>query len=123
MQQDVLDARVHLGRRRRALAEPADVLAKRGAHARRAPPLARCPVEHRPHHLAREPQPIEPFPLVVVDARGQEILLPDPHRKIFALQPLEGREDSRWSDEAVIGVQVVTPEEKRRELLGRRDGP
>ena len=109
MQQDVLDARVHLGRRRRALAEPADVLAKRGAHARRAPPLARSPVEHRPHHLAREPQTIEPFTLVALDARGQEILLPDAHREVFALQQLEGGEHARRSDETVIGMKVVTP--------------
>ena len=121
MQQDVLDPRIQLGRRRRALTEPPDVLAKRGPHAGRAPALARSPVEHRPHPLTREPETLEPFALVAVDARGQEILLPDSHRQVFALQELERREHAGRPDETVIGMQVVTPDEERRELLGRCD--
>src|SRR5216117_2927698 len=50
-------------------------LSEGGAHSRRATRLARGAVEHRPDHLARQPQTIEPLPLVVLHAGGQEVLL------------------------------------------------
>ena len=121
MQEDVLDARVQLGRRAAVLAEPPDVLAQGRAHARRAPALARCLVEHGPRHLAGEPQPVQPLALVVFDPRGQEILLPDAHRKVLALEQLERRQHAGRPGQSMVGMQVVTAEEERGELLGRRD--
>src|SRR3989454_1317167 len=123
VQQDVLDARGDLGRRRRSLAEPADVLAESGTHSRRATRLARGAVEHRPDHLARQPQTIEPLPLVVLHAGGQEVLLPDAHGKVFALKQLERREDPGRPNQPSIRMEMVATKEARRELLGRGHGP
>ena len=104
MQEDVLDARFHLGRRRRAFAEPADVFSQGGAHARRAATVASGAIEHRPDHLAGEPEAIQPLALVVLHAPGQEVLLPDAHRQIFALQELERGENTGRPDQAMVGM-------------------
>src|SRR2546428_510668 len=92
------------------------------ARPRRAPALARGALEHRPDHLAREPQAIEPFALVVLDARRQEVLLPDAHREIFALQQLERGEDAGRAGQTVFGMEMMATKQERRELLGRRGG-
>jgi hypothetical protein len=76
-----------------------------------------------PHHLAGEPQPVQPLALVALDARRQQILLPDAHGQIFALQELECGQHARRADQAVIRMQMMAPQQERGKLLRRGHGP
>ena len=116
MQEHVLRARLDLRRRRRALAQPADVLAERHADASLAA------LERRPDDLAGEPQPVQPFPLVIVDARGQQLFLPHAHREVLALQELERGENAGRTHEPVVGMEMMPPEEEGGEALGSGHG-
>ena len=120
MQQHVLHARVQLRPRRRRRTQPAGVLAQCQADATgtRGGRLAR--LEHGPDDLAGQAEPIEPLALIILHARDDEILLPDARGKVLALEQLDGGEHARRTGEPVIGMQVMAPQEHRRELLGRR---
>src|SRR5262249_40356544 len=68
----------------------------------RAPPGARNPPPPPP---AGDPQPAEPLALVALEARGQEVLLPDARGQVLALQELERREHAGRPDQAMVGMQ------------------
>ena len=108
MQQHVLDLRIQVRARRRRRAKPAGIVAQREADATwpRAGRLAR--LEHRPHDLAGEAEAIEPLALIVLHARHEQVLLPDPRGKVLALQQLDGGEHARRPGQPMLGMQMVS---------------
>ena len=97
------------------LTQPGQILPERHADTLGAP------LERGPDDVAGQPELIEPRGLVALEPWGQELLLPEPERKVLALERLERREQSRRADEAVVGMHVLAPQHERGEHFGRRD--
>src|SRR5438105_687911 len=96
--------------------EPPEVVPERDADA------AQAALEWRPHEVAGEAELVEPRGLVAFEARRQQLLLPELHRVILALEGLERLEQAGWPDQAVIGMDVLAPQDERGETLRRGDG-
>ena len=108
MQQHVLHLGIQVRARRRRRAKPAGIVAQCEADATRPRGARFTRLEHRPHDLAGETQAVEPLALIVLRARHEQVLLPDPRGKVLTLQQLDGGEHARRPGQPMLGMQMVS---------------